>query len=173
MDKNRKEKKSKDDESFKALLKDDDQNNSDDKHLKNEKKTISYDDFKKEFKILVVDDSDLSRKSVVSILENEKFCIAGEAESAEKVMHLLSGTKFNLAIIDVVMPNISGIELAKTLSEKMEMMIIMMSSLNLENIVIESISSGAMDFLTKPFEKQQLIQSVDKIARQIWQDQQR
>lgn len=120
------------------------------------------------FKIAVVDDSDFSRTSVVEILESEGFNVVGQASSAEEGISLSSSTKANLFIIDVVMPERSGIELAKSLSEKsMGTAIIMMSSLNVEKMIIDSISSGAVDFLPKPFDREDLIKSVEKIEHEF------
>jgi len=119
----------------------------------------------KDFKIIVVDDSDFSRKTMVEILETEGFNIVGEANSAEKALQVAMGTPCNLFIIDIVMPEISGIELAKILNEKFEdSKIIMVSSLKMENVIIESISNGAHDFISKPFEREELINSVQKLA---------
>lgn len=124
-----------------------------------------------DFKIIVVDDSDFSRKAMVEILESEGFNIVGEANSAEKAMQVALGTACNLFILDVVMPEISGIELAKLLNEKFEeAKIIMVSSLKMENIVIESISNGAVDFISKPFDREELIRSVQKLAEDFVRD---
>ncbi len=115
-------------------------------------------------KIVVIDDSDFSRKATIEILTEAGYNVVGEANSAEGAMNLIATSKADLYIIDVVMPEVSGIELAKLISEKsIGVYIIMMSSLSNENIIIESISSGALDFLQKPFEKNELLSSVGKI----------
>ena len=119
-------------------------------------------------KIVVVEDSNLARKAIIDTLEHEGFEIVGEASSAEKDMSLLQSTGCNCLIIDIVMPDISGIELAQALSElKNKMTIIMMSSLKQEDIIIESIAVGAIDFLQKPFEKEVLIRSVKKAEQDL------
>lgn len=123
---------------------------------------------KNEVNIAVVDDSELSRKSIVEILDNAGFNVVGEAESATEAIQISHQTNCNIWIIDVVMPEISGIELAKHLTDnKRGISIIMISSLKMENIIIESISNGAIDFLQKPFEAEDLIRSVSKIASQV------
>jgi YesN/AraC family two-component response regulator len=117
-----------------------------------------------DLKIVVVDDSDLSRRSIIEILERYGYEIVGQASSAEDALPMAGTTPVNLFIIDIVMPEVSGLELAKTLSELSKPInIITMSSLDTESIVIESISAGALDFLVKPFDENQLIQSVEKI----------
>lgn len=118
--------------------------------------------------IVVVDDSEHARKSIAEILEGEGFNVVGMAANAEEAVQLSGTVSANLWLIDVVMPDVSGIELAKLLSEKkMNVYIVMMSSLNMESIIIESISNGAIDFLQKPFDKKSLINSVQKISQMI------
>ena len=120
---------------------------------------------RKKFNVVVVDDSDYARKHVIEILEQEGFNIAGQAASAEDALKISATTNCHLFIIDVVMPNVSGIELAKFLTEKKtQASIIMVSSLGLENVVIEAISNGAVDFLRQPDERQDRLNTVDKVA---------
>ncbi|MCK5883222.1 MAG: response regulator [Bacteriovoracaceae bacterium] len=115
-------------------------------------------------KIVVIDDSQFSRKATIEILTDEGYEVVGEANGAEAAMNLIGTSNADLYIIDVVMPEVSGIELAKIISEKsVGVYIVMMSSLSNENIIIESISSGALDFLQKPFDRAELLSSVRKI----------
>lgn len=120
-------------------------------------------------KILIVDDSDFNRRSMAEILTNEGFNVVGQAGSAEDAIQIAHSSKANLIFIDVVMPDISGLELTKHFQEKQsgERFLIMMSSLNIESIVIESISNGAIDFLQKPFEQEDLIKAVEKIEKLV------
>jgi DNA-binding NarL/FixJ family response regulator len=121
--------------------------------------------------IMVIDDADLTRRSTVEILEKEGFNVIAQASSAEEAIQLTAQAPANLYIIDVVMPEVSGIELAKNISENIkDCFIIMMSSLNMESIIIESISNGAIDFLHKPFSAESLIKSVEKIEEELSKD---
>ena len=115
-------------------------------------------------RVLIIDDSDLSRRTVAGILEREGFNVVGQAANAEQGMQQAYSTGANVFLIDVVMPDISGIEVANYIRENIkEPRIIMMSSLDIESVIIESISSGAIDFLSKPFEERDLIRAVEKI----------
>ena len=122
----------------------------------------------KSLKIAVVDDSEFSRQSIVESLENAGHNVVGNFSSGEEALKQYKACGANLFIIDVVMPDISGIEVGKTIVEKtMNSSIIMMSSLNSEHIVIEAISNGAVDFIQKPFEPQELLSSVEKIEKDL------
>ncbi len=123
-------------------------------------------DNKKKLLIAVIDDNELSRRSIIEILEAENFKIAGGAANVTQALELIANKKPTLLIVDVIMPEVSGIELIKKVMEKYnDIAIIMMSSLSSENIIIESISNGAIDFLKKPFKKETLIDAVNKVKK--------
>ena len=99
--------------------------------------------------IAVIDDNELSRRSIVEILESENYVIAGSGSNAQEAMQILLNKKPQIMLIDVVMPDISGIELAQRVTEKqLDTNIIMMSSLNSQNIIIEAICNDYKNMLT-------------------------
>lgn len=115
-------------------------------------------------KIMIVDDSDFSRKTIGEILTNYNFNIVGEASNAQDAISMAASSNANIFIIDIVMPEISGIELAKKIFEiKNNVYIIMISSLRIESIVIDAISTGAIDYIQKPFTEKDLISSIKKV----------
>jgi len=119
-------------------------------------------------KIAIVDDSDLTRRTIVEILEKEGLEIVGDANSAERALQIAATTPVNIFLIDVVMPDVGGLELLKHIINNYQgIYVIMMSSLNSEDINLEAISNGALDVLQKPFDKETLIKSVTKIAQRI------
>lgn len=122
-------------------------------------------------KIAVIEDSDFTRKSIINALEEAGYEIVADAKNAQEAYQAIQSGHADLFIIDVVMPEVSGIELAKKLNHDFKnSRIIMMSSLNLESIVIESISSGAVDFLSKPFDMSELIKAIEKIEQEMTKD---
>lgn len=121
-------------------------------------------DAQSSYRILVVDDSDFSRNSITQMLDNPRYNIIGEAANAKEAMNILKDRKANIAIIDVVMPEISGIELTEKITDNFkDTYVIMISSLAQENIIIDSISAGASDFVQKPFTKETLINAIEKV----------
>ncbi|MDA9189736.1 response regulator [bacterium] len=115
--------------------------------------------------IAIIDDAGISRKSIEEILVQEGHNIVLSCDSAKSALNSIGAVEIDLYMIDVVMPETSGIELAKLISDQLSgAHIIMMSSLNLEHVIIDSISSGANDFLKKPFSKNDLLLSVGRIA---------
>lgn len=121
-----------------------------------------------QFKILIVDDSDFSRTNISKMLSNERYQIIGEAANAKEATNILKDRTAHIAIVDVVMPDVSGIELAEYIHENFSnTFIIMISSLGQESIIIDSISAGASDYIQKPFTQEELITSIEKIISGI------
>ena len=117
-----------------------------------------------EIKVVIVDDSDFSRGIIRKMLIEEGFQIVGEANSAENAIIVIKEKNPNIVITDIVMPEVSGIELTDIISKKFpDISIIVVSSLSQEHVVLEAIAAGASDFISKPIEKQQLIDSLNKI----------
>lgn len=115
-------------------------------------------------KILIVDDSDFSRSVINKMLSEEGFQIVGEAASAEAALPLLKDKRPDIVVADIVMPNVSGLELTEKISQNFpDIAVIIVSSLSQEHIVLDAISAGASDFIAKPIQKQQLVDSVQKI----------
>lgn len=126
---------------------------------------------KEEMKIMIVDDSEISRNSIKDILEQEGYQVVGCVKSAQEALKLSFEVYPTLFIIDVIMPQISGLELAESICNNfIDTKIIMMSSLDTESVCIEAISSGAQDFLVKPFKRADLLKSVDKMTHDIRKD---
>ncbi|MFG1482180.1 response regulator [Halobacteriovorax sp. HFRX-2_2] len=123
---------------------------------------------KEEMKVMIVDDSEISRTSVKDILEQENYEVVGCVGSAQDALKLAFDNPPTLFIIDVIMPGISGLELAESVASNFpNAKILMMSSLDIESVCIEAISSGAQDFLVKPFKREDLLRSVDKLTHDI------
>ena len=124
-----------------------------------------------ELSIVVVDDSDFSRNLIITMLQEAQYKVVGEANSAEAAIQVIVSKKPNVVITDVVMPEISGIELTEKITKNYEgVAVIVISSLSQEHIVLDAIGAGASDFIPKPIQKQQLIDSLEKISSNFKND---
>jgi len=119
---------------------------------------------KSDVKVVIVDDSDFSRSIIRKILTEEGINVVGEANNAEAALAVIKEKGPNIVITDIVMPEISGIELTEKINQTFDnISVIVISSLSQEHIVLEAIGAGASDFISKPIQKQQLIDSLEKI----------
>lgn len=120
------------------------------------------------FKIVIVDDSDFSRGIMNKIVTDAGYNVVGEAGRADQAMQVINERKPHIVITDIVMPEISGIELTEKIRQKFDQIaVIIVSSLSQEHIVLEAIGAGASDFIAKPIQGQQLLDSLEKIATQL------
>jgi YesN/AraC family two-component response regulator len=122
-------------------------------------------------KIVVVDDSDFSRGLIIKMLKEANFNVVGEAPSASTALSVIKEKKPHVVITDIVMPEISGIELAEKINQDFDdIYVIVISSLAQEHVVLEAIGAGAADFIAKPINKQQLVDSLEKIMATMKKD---
>ena len=122
----------------------------------------------KDIKIVVVDDSSFSRTLIIKMLKEENFDIAGEAENAKEAIKVIQDTQPHIVITDIVMPEVSGLELTSMINKSYsEIFVIVISSLSQEHIILDAISAGAADFISKPIEKSTLLNSINKIMKQM------
>jgi two-component system chemotaxis response regulator CheY len=124
-----------------------------------------------DLKIVVVDDSDFSRSVVIKMLNGAGYKVVGESASASNALQIIKEKNPNVVITDIVMPEISGIELTEKINQDFDnIYVIVISSLSQEHVVLEAIGAGAADFISKPINEQQLVDSLSKILAQINKD---
>ena len=112
--------------------------------------------------ILVVDDDDGIRSLVKKYLNENNFLIstAENAEDAKKKIELI---KFDLIILDIMMPGKSGLEFIQENKKKLETPIILLTAKGEPSERIEGLEIGADDYLPKPFEPKELILRIKNI----------
>lgn len=119
-------------------------------------------------KVVIVDDSDFSRSIIIKMLKDAGFNVVGEANSAAAALMVIKEKKPHVVITDIVMPEVSGIELTENINQNFDnTFVIVISSLSQEHVVLEAIGAGAADFIAKPINQQQLTDSLEKIMSQV------
>ncbi len=109
--------------------------------------------------ILVVDDDKSIRNLIKVYLENEGYNIL-EASNGAEALIMLNENKFDLVILDVMMPILDGINTCMKIRESYIMPIIFLSAKDEEIHKIEGLTVGADDYITKPFGSMELIARV-------------
>ena len=113
--------------------------------------------------ILVVDDDDGIRSLVKKYLEENNFLVT-TAVSAEDAKEKINLIKFDLIILDIMMPGKSGLEFIKENQKKLKTPIILLTAKGQANERIEGLEVGADDYLPKPFEPKELILRIQNIV---------
>jgi two-component system, OmpR family, phosphate regulon response regulator OmpR len=114
--------------------------------------------------ILVVDDDDRIRDLIKQYLVDKKF-IVSSAENAEKAKVKLKYFKFDIIILDVMMPGQNGFELTKEIRNKINTPIILLTAKHEVENRITGLELGADDYLGKPFEPKELLLRVNNIIK--------
>ena len=94
---------------------------------------------------------------------NQGYEVAGEAENGIKAVEKYNETKPDLVMMDITMPEMDGIQALKKIKETdAAANVIMCSAMGQQAMVIESIQSGARDFIVKPFNQDRVLEAVRK-----------
>jgi len=117
-----------------------------------------------ESKILIVDDDKDIRNLISVYLENEGMHTQ-KVEDAIEALNLLEEKEFDLIILDIMMPNMDGIEACMKIRQERNMPIIMLSAKSEDIDKIQGLASGADDYLSKPFNPLELIARVKSQLR--------
>ena len=112
--------------------------------------------------ILVVDDDDGIRDLVKQYLNEKKFLVT-TAKSAEDAYKKILIIKFDLIVLDIMMPGKSGLEFTKENKDIIDTPIILLTAKGEVSERIEGLETGADDYLAKPFEPQELVLRINNI----------
>ncbi len=116
-------------------------------------------------KILIVDDSRTSRKILKGILENAGYEVIGEATNGQEGYDRYVELKPDVVTMDITMPVLDGIEaLKKIKGEYPDAKVIMVTAAGQKTKMVEAVQNGANEFVSKPFEPEQLKAIIDKVA---------
>jgi two-component system, OmpR family, response regulator VanR len=115
-------------------------------------------------RILIVDDDEKIRNLISIYLENEGYKTI-KASNALEALNVLEQGNIDLIMLDIMMPEMDGIEACMKIREEKNMPIIMVSAKSEELDKIYGLSSGADDYITKPFNPMELIARVKSQLR--------
>jgi two-component system OmpR family response regulator len=118
-----------------------------------------------EFELLLVEDDVNFGEVLKSYLEMHDFNVT-LAKDGQEGLHLFHKDKYDLCILDVMMPKMDGFSLAKSIKDKdQEMPIIFLTARSFKEDVLEGFRTGADDYLTKPFNSEELLARIKAILK--------
>jgi len=112
--------------------------------------------------ILVVDDDNEIRNLVKQFLDQNNFLVT-TAKSAEDASKKIEIIKFDLIVLDIMMPGKSGLEFIKENKNKLKTPIILLTAKGAASERVEGLEMGADDYLPKPFEPKELVLRIKNI----------
>ena len=124
-------------------------------------------DLADKLKILITDDSKLLRKKLRAELE-KLDCEVLEAENGKEAIMKGLKERPDGVILDIVMPEVGGIETLQVIKEiNPDLPVIMLSSAGTSQKLKETLELGALDFIQKPYTSEQIKQAVERIRRKV------
>ncbi len=117
--------------------------------------------------ILVVEDEQDIRNLLVFNLEKNDFNVQA-ADNGEKALSLIRSNNFDLILLDLMIPGISGFDLTRILKnddETSEVPIIMLTAKGEEHDIVKGLEIGAQDYITKPFSPKVVIARINKVIQ--------
>lgn len=115
-------------------------------------------------KIMVVDDEEKIRKVLRLYLENEGFAVK-EAPDGHEALDMLNREKWDLIILDLMLPGIDGLEVCKEIRKTTTTPIIMLTARDTEMDRILGLELGADDYVVKPFSMGELVARIKAVLR--------
>lgn len=117
---------------------------------------------KKADRILIIDDETLVADMLALHLEETGY-LSEWASDGMKGLEMLAEKQFTLVLLDIWMPHMSGIDVLERIRESgSDVAVIMMSGHGSENLAVNCMKRGAMDYVSKPFELNDLLQRVEQ-----------
>ena len=111
-------------------------------------------------RVLIVDDSALQRSIIKEVLKDE-FEIVGEAENGKEAVKMFLKEKPDLITMDIMMPELNGIEATAKIKEQApETVIVMCTSVGQDEKMREAVKAGADGYVLKPLDEDELFETV-------------
>jgi len=114
---------------------------------------------------LVVDDSAFMRNILKKILSStNKYVVVGEASNGKEAIEKAKELKPDLITMDIVMPELDGIEATRRIKKEFpDIKIVMCTSVDQEKKMIEAIEAGADGYIVKPFQAPKILEQLNKL----------
>ena len=118
-------------------------------------------------KILIVDDEKEIRELLEIYLQNEGYNVI-KASDGKEALDIFNNEEIDLLVLDVMMPNMDGLEVCKRIRESKNVPILMLSAKSEDMDKIQGIMTGADDYMTKPFNSLELVVRVKALLRRAY-----
>jgi two-component system chemotaxis response regulator CheY len=114
--------------------------------------------------VLVCDDAVFMRTMLADVLTQAGFAVIGQAKTGAEAVEKYRELRPDLVTMDIVMPDMGGIEAVKEIVHEFpDARILMCSAMGQQSLVIEAIQAGARDFVVKPFQPSRVLEAVQRV----------
>jgi response regulator NasT len=111
-------------------------------------------------RVLICEDETLIRLDLRGLLEGAGYVVCGEASNGLEAVELARSERPDVAIMDVKMPGLDGIEAARRIVQEQPLPIVMLTAYGEADLVARAAEAGAFGYLTKPFREQDVLPAI-------------
>jgi len=111
-------------------------------------------------RILIAEDETIIRMDLRDLLERSGFEVCAEARDGAEAVELARSERPDLAILDVKMPRLDGIEAARRILDERAIPIVMLTAYGQQELVARAVEAGVFGYLVKPFREQDLLPAI-------------
>jgi len=112
-------------------------------------------------RILIAEDETIIRLDLKQLLERAGFDVCAEAKDGLEAVELARVAQPDLAVLDVKMPRLDGIEAARTILEERPIPIVMLTAYGQQELVARAVEAGVFGYLVKPFRETDLLPAIE------------
>ncbi len=112
-------------------------------------------------RVVIAEDEAIIRLDLKESLEEEGYDVVGEAGRGDRAIELVREMRPDLAILDIKMPGMDGLEAAKVIAGERLCAVLILTAFSQREIIEEARDAGALAYLVKPFQKSDLIPAIE------------
>ena len=117
-----------------------------------------------EVRSALAEDDAIIRLDLRETLEEEGYTVVGDTGRGDEMLELVAATNPEVVILDIKMPGMDGIEVARCIAESHGAAVVILTAFSQREFVDQAIEAGALAYLVKPFQRSELVPAVE-IAR--------
>lgn len=112
-------------------------------------------------RVVIAEDEAIIRLDLKEILEAEGYAVVGETGRGDEAVDLVAALKPELAILDVKMPGIDGIEAARRINADHNVAVLILTAFSQRNLIEDARDAGVVAYLVKPFQRGELVPAIE------------
>ncbi|MBP7929511.1 MAG: response regulator [Acidimicrobiia bacterium] len=112
-------------------------------------------------RVVIAEDEAIIRLDLKELLEEEGYEVVGETGRGDEVLRLVEREKPDVAILDINMPGMNGLDAARQLTDARLCAVLILTAFSQRELVDQARAAGALAFLVKPFQKTDLVPAIE------------
>jgi response regulator NasT len=115
-------------------------------------------------RVVIAEDEAIIRLDLKETLQDEGYLVVGDTGRGDIAVDMVRELKPDVAILDVKMPGIDGIEAARRISQEGDTAVVILTAFSQRDLIDQAVEAGALAYLVKPYKRSELVPAVE-IAR--------